>query len=301
MACVQSPTKVKESFCCPIRIKSSTVIVDARSSFHHKLFRLPDSIHVREKDFFRKNKKGERVSQLKGSLEVEIKRLSLLGLDLSSDILVVGEGKRGKGEEGRLAWIFLYLGFKKVQFSSIDSFKKERAFVSESFDSSLSQKNQIPWESRPLKTLLSSKESLLRILGQKVFLHSKKKSKKEKGAFLNQKIPSSFYGHFNSSKSLSLKELSDRKVFKWFLNVGEENHLKGTLHFPWKEFLNEGGQPSESFRRKLFSRGFRFKDRILVLSPKGFESMTAVAALYLMGFKGASYLEGGYESLQLAI
>lgn len=257
LGCVQSPTKITESLCC--RIKSSTLVVDARSSFHYKLFRLAGSIHIRGEDFFEKNKKGERTSRLKVDLHREIQRLALLGVNPNSEILIVGEGKRGQGEEGRLTWIFLYLGLKNVQFSSIDSFNRKGDFVAETFDRSSTQKNQPLWEPKFLKKLLFS-------------------------------VPVPL------ERFLLLKKFFKQTEFQWFLDVSEKKKFDKAMQLDWREFLDDRGRPNLSLKKKLLSKGFRFKDRILVLSEKGFKSMTVVAALFLMGFENASHFEGGYES-----
>ena len=66
-------------------------------------------------------------SKLKGLLKKDLyhvtRRLARLGITIDGHVVVVGEGKNGKGEEGRIAWVLKYLGIKNVQFANIDSFK----------------------------------------------------------------------------------------------------------------------------------------------------------------------------------
>ena len=66
------------------------------------------------------------------------RRLALLGISPNKKIVVVGNGAKGEGEEGRLAWTLLYLGIPHVQVVGLEHFKNQL----------------VNTEAPPLKTLL---------------------------------------------------------------------------------------------------------------------------------------------------
>ena len=261
LSCQQKETRITESFCC--RIESEIFVLDTRSAFEHNMFRISGSVRMNWEDFYSK-KEGEPY-RLRKNLDDDIKRLSLLGLDLNSSLLIVGHGKKGEGEEGKLAWILLYLGFKNVNFTSIDDAKGFGSLVSETFDRSRLKKNKDAWTPNYRQSLFASRDEVL-----KVFFDLKQRRK----AFSRKKWAK-----------------------KWIIDVSEKGSFKKVLTFHWKSFFNSKGRPHLGMRRKLLKRGLKRKDRILVISRKGFKSSAVVAALYLMGFKNSAHFDGEYENI----
>lgn len=130
-SCVAQPTKVNgnparqmqaaEQMLAPIQIVKETVIVDARSRFDYSMSHIPASVNLQWSDF------TEPEPAQKGVVQNDVfaiaRRLARAGISPSSQVVIVGRGKNGDGEEGRLAWMFSLLGISRVQFADIDSFK----------------------------------------------------------------------------------------------------------------------------------------------------------------------------------
>lgn len=117
--CQQMPTKivaeesvVSESPTAEMLIKGQPVILDARPAFEFNLAHVPGAINVRWEDFSQNNPRFR--GQLQKDLFALARRLSLIGIDLDTKVLVLGKGPQGSGEEGRIAWTLKVLGVKEV-------------------------------------------------------------------------------------------------------------------------------------------------------------------------------------------
>ena len=134
----QSPqTKVYEQ--SPAQLLEKSVILDARPSFEYMSSHLPGAINVNWQDFSvpEKNRRGE----LKKDLSREARRLALYGINPRTPVIVIGNGTRGDGAEGRLAWTLAYMGITNVKMMPISSFN-----IPMTAAESPPPKNVQPWE-----------------------------------------------------------------------------------------------------------------------------------------------------------
>lgn len=253
-ACQMAPTRVSES---SQRSAEPSVVLDVRSAFDYGLNRVEGSLHFPWESLAESAHSGELLrDQRKAGL-----RLSLLGVDKASSVLVVGNGPaRGSGEEGRLAWNLLYLGFKDVQVASIDNFKNL-----------LTQRPTPPpangtvWVPEPKSDLLISKSDFLSLM----------KDKKAKGA------------HIIVIDVRSRKEFSDRRVLS----------DAGVINIEWSKFYKPDGRPNQDFKQILTEWGINPKDRIVVISNRGVRSAAAAFALLSLGYTQVQNFTGGYRSI----
>lgn len=106
----------------PVEIKDDTVVVDVRSNFDYTMAHIPNSIHLQWEDFAQV--RGAVPGLIQADVGRVTKRLALKGIGPTSEVVIVGKGLDGQGEEGRMAWTLFYLGVSKVQISDIKIFDK---------------------------------------------------------------------------------------------------------------------------------------------------------------------------------
>lgn len=130
--CVAEPTRVREAderpFATlvdkagrPLKLTDLTVILDVRSRFDYGLSHVRGALHLPWTALAKSEATGEPSPDMRKVSQ----RLSLLGLGPATPVVVVGYGNRGQGEEGRLAWNLVYLGFGDVQVASVDHFRAD--------------------------------------------------------------------------------------------------------------------------------------------------------------------------------
>src|SRR5690349_21817188 len=117
--CQVKPTKVvtqepvmSEGQFAESLMKDKPVLLDVRPAFEFNLAHVPGAINVRWEDFSQSN------PQSRGLLDNDLfslaRRLSLVGIDPDTKVIVLGKGPQGTGEEGRVAWTLKVLGVKDV-------------------------------------------------------------------------------------------------------------------------------------------------------------------------------------------
>lgn len=105
-----------------IQITEKTVMLDARSAFEYNIGHLPGAVPLSWEDFT--DPQAKIPARLRSDLRPLVRRLSLLGISIDTPVLVVGSGKLGMGEEGRLAWTLFYLGIRNIQIASQAYFRR---------------------------------------------------------------------------------------------------------------------------------------------------------------------------------
>ncbi len=108
-----------------------TIVVDVRSALDHSLARLARSVHLRLADLQGQNSR---------ELQEVTRHLALKGLGPDSEVIVVGYGPRGQGEEGAVALRLYQLGLRDIQVASVDLFRRQ--LRAERFDV---VENHPPW------------------------------------------------------------------------------------------------------------------------------------------------------------
>lgn len=91
-------------------MQAGAVVLDARAS-GYLLSHLPAAQAVDWRDY---RDGWGRTGRLSRDAAAMASRLAGLGVDAERPVLVYGDGARGFGEEGRIAWLLLYLGHRQV-------------------------------------------------------------------------------------------------------------------------------------------------------------------------------------------
>lgn len=248
----------------PIVINKDTVVLDTRSPLDFGLNHVPGSHNV-QWDAFRAAGSLSR-GVLDSNLEKITRRLALLGVEKDSQVVVVGEGVNGLGQEARLAWMLLYVGVKDVQAADINQIQAPKTNIF-----GPPRENAPFWQPEPVQRLLASKEEVL------------------KAARL--KKPSRI--HIIDARS-SAEAMQKQTVRGNYVTPD-----LGAINIEWKEFFNSRGRPSLDMRRKLQDIGISPKDRIIVISNHGLRSAAVTYALTMIGFENVGNHSGGWVSLNL--
>lgn len=242
-------------------IGENTVLVDARPPFLSAIARPSGSIELQWQDFAQKEPPFE--GYLEKDLFFHARRLARLGIGPGTDVLVLGRGEAGEGEEGRLAWTLRRLGLRNVRFASIDAVNWPLA------RDQAPARAEVPiWKPQPDPTLEVGRLEALELL------------KKEANAtwVLDVRDPSDY--------------LKGPQVF---------DQLRVTariINVPWIEFIEARGRPDPSVKQKLAAVGVAPSDRLLVIDEKGVRSATATLVLRDLGFDRATNWTGGYREIR---
>ena len=241
-------------------INEKTVILDARAPFLWSLAHPSGSLNLQWEDFTQREPPFE--GRLENDLFFHARRLARLGIGPNSDILVLGRGPTGEGEEGRLAWTLRRMGLAHVRFAGLESVSwpstKEEAPA----------RPEVPvWKPTPDDTLEISREQALQVL---------------------QKSPTNLWLIDVRPATEYLKE-SDP-----FAKMGVHSQL---INIPWTEFLSAKGELHASVKLKLQAVGLQPDDRIFVLDERGVRSAGSTLLLRDLGYSQATNWAGGYREL----
>jgi thiosulfate/3-mercaptopyruvate sulfurtransferase len=250
----------------PISLTESTVVIDVRSSFDYGLNHVNNSVHLPWSGLAENESTGEL---LRSPREASV-RLALKGIHPGVPVVVVGNGGKGEGEEGRLAWTLLYYGFKDVQVANIETLK-----------SSMTVYPSPPTENARLWQVPSKDEMTISEENFKEFIMTPAKRKGAKISVLDVRSPKEYFN--KSSKTKGMKAQPDI----------------GAMNIEWKEFYTADGRPNIAMRAKLQSLGIELGDQIVVLSNRGVRSSSVSYALIAMGFTNVRNFVGGWRKLMM--
>lgn len=260
VGCQMTPTKVTEfhhrefevlvdKASRPLALTEATVVLDARSAFDYGLNHVSGSIHFPWEKLAESSKSGEVLrDKRKAALT-----LSLLGLQPTIPVVVVGYGLKGRGEEARVAWTLLYFGFQDVQVASVDLFRSSRTP-----NPTPAPANVPVWEITPRDSMVIAKSEF-----DQLALDAK--GRLEKRIFILDVRTSEEY--LKAAKKLS-KDKPD----------------VGAINIEWREFFDKNGRPNPQIRTKLQSLGITPKDRLLIVSAPGGQNSAAAYALLALGY-----------------
>lgn len=102
-------------------LSKDIVLLDARPPFDLATAPIKQATPVLWRDFVKRQ--GPFENDLEADLFFHARRMARLGIKPESEVIVIGRGSKGEGEEGRLAWTLRYLGVKNVNFKSMDEFR----------------------------------------------------------------------------------------------------------------------------------------------------------------------------------
>jgi len=274
VGCQLTPTRVTqtqgldyrelvEKTALPLELTDKTIVIDVRSFFDYKLSHLPQAQHLQWQDF--SDPRAKNKGPLKNDLFRSARRLSTKGVGPQSEVIVVGTGLKGDGEEGRVAWTLMYMGVEKVQYADIKYFMK----IPRSKEL-ITRKNTTMWKPNIKTSLQATTKELRSIITQpKEHLRTYIIDVRSKKEYFNK---ATFGGNY---------EFPD-------INA---------IHIEWKQFLTQLGRPNTEIKKQIIQLGIGLNDRIIFISKQGLRSAAATAALYSLGFKNVANYSGGYREL----
>lgn len=261
-ACQQKPTKVvvqepviSEGVTAEKLLKEKAVILDARPAFEFNLAHVPGAINVRWEDFSQNSPRSRGL--LQGDLFALARRLSLVGIDPDTKVVVLGKGAQGGGEEGRVAWTLKVLGVKDVYTLLHTSYRE----MNTTKETPLVQ-NKPYWKPQENESLIAEIKDF------------KKQIAKPGAVILDVR----------SSQEFALRNLSTEKGVK-----------ASVYNVDWKEFFDGKGLPQSKIEGVLREKGIPKEATIFVVSNHGVRSGAVTYALQFLGYKNVSNVAGGYE------
>lgn len=236
-------------------LKAEAVILDARPAFEFNLSHAPNSVNVRWEDFSQANPMS------RGVLEPDhfalARRLALIGVSPETRVIVLGKGKQGAGEEGRIAWTLKVLGVQEVFTLVHTSFRAQNPRPEQSL-----VKNKPYWKP-PVENSLQL--SVKDFKADAVKTHT-------------------FVLDVRSQSEFSHRSLKQNSKFKGKV-----------LHVEWKEFFKDDGLPNKKVIETLAAQGIQPQSRLIVISNHGVRSGAVTYALQYLGFNKVTNFAGGYE------
>lgn len=264
VGCQQKPTKMvtqepvmSETLTAEKLMKDHPVILDARPAFEFNLSHVPGAVNVRWEDFSQQNPKARGL--LQNDLFSLARRLALIGVAPDTKVLVLGKGRFGTGEEGRIAWTLKVLGVKDVYTLVHTSYRE----MNTTKEAPLVQ-NKPYWKPDVADSLMLD------------FKEFKKLTEVVDGTTVILDV--------RSPEEFALRNLSQIPGVKG-----------GVLNMDWRDFFDERGLPNKKAELFLAGRSFNKDTRIISISNHGVRSGAVTYALQFLGYKKAQNFSGGYE------
>lgn len=268
----------------PIEIKTDTIVIDTRPPFVYSLSHLPGSINLSWQEFTETSLKKRGI--LVKDLFAKARRLARTGISIDSNVVVIGDGKDGHGEEARLAWTLQFMGVKNVEFVGKNYFDQAR------------------WVGSHVKEAPKTEATMWKPILQPQLLVTKEEVKKYliKNKDLKPKDPTKVMeGEIGSGKMTKGRtKIIDCRPSKEYLGGSGLNFSPDVdvVNIEWSEFITEQGRPDPSILNKLRSIGIGSDSRILVLSQSGLESAVVVMTLQKLGLGDVGHVAGGIDEIQ---
>lgn len=274
-SCQLAPTKInetrafniedlKQSTSLPLRLSEGTLVIDARSSFDFSMAHIPGSLNLHWEDFSQIRSRTPGVLQDFDSIA---RRLAIYGISPASKIIVVGNGKSGAGEEGRLAWMLYYLGVRNVQFACIDLFKNNLSNIA-----TTQRPNATYWKPQIVEGFEAERAEIVRAAT------IKEEDERKKVHIIDVRSKSEYFQ-------------------KTGLGQGYKTPDLRAIHIDWKEFFTSDGRPDFQMLSRLKEIAIQPKDRLLIISNKGVRSAAVAMALLSIGMTNVASYSGGYAEL----
>lgn len=286
------PAKVKKNI--EQVLAEHPVILDARSPFDFNLGHVPQAINLRWEDFSQQDPHSRGV--LDSDTFSLARRLSLIGIDPDTSVVVIGKGLQGAGEEGRVAWTLQVLGIKKVYLlhhAELRALRNQdspavqnKAYWKPEIDETLTVdfslfKNmvtgQIPSRAPPTKARAKA-------LGVPAHVAMQITTANLFGMPMDVALTKLVVLDARSPSDFSIESLKTKKDIK-----------VPVVNLEWKEFFDEKGFVSPKVEEKLTALGISKDSILFVISNHGVRSAATVYALRSLGYNRSSNFSGGYE------
>ena len=141
------------------------VYLDARPPFEYALGHLPNATLIRWQDY------SQTQDPHRGALDPDLsllaRKLRFLGINPKRDVIILGEGTKGKGEEGRIGWMLAYLGVKKVKLENIANVPGRKSLDQ---DDEAQNKSVPPWNPDPVSFLRAKMSDVQNVINKKDFV-----------------------------------------------------------------------------------------------------------------------------------
>jgi 3-mercaptopyruvate sulfurtransferase SseA len=269
MGCQVAPTKVSTSrervsdfeqivakTEVPVAIGDLTVVLDVRSNFDFGLNHVVNSYNFPWSNLAERESTGELMRDTRKA----VLRLSLIGVTPLTPVVIVGYGPAGQGEEGRLAWNLLYLGFKDVQTATVETFRAQMTQ-----NPSPPAQNVKLWKTEPLENLQISKAEFL------------KQAHDPKGRLENK---------------ITIVDVRSEQEY-----LHSKHPDFQALNVEWKQFFTKNGRPNAKLKERLIAMGIKPSQRLIVISQRGVRSSAVSYALLALGYQHVQNFVGGFSSL----
>lgn len=268
-ACQAPPTRVQQSESSPGEsmeesiLSREPVIFDVRSLMDYGVSRVPRSINLQWSDLLQPG------APVRGTLTDDMamaKRMALWGVEPSSEILIIGYGLNGHGEEGWLGWYFTSLGVPKVNLGTTAQFRPvmPRDFAPE---------NKPYWVPQVRKDL--------RITSAELRRPARRRATAPKSWIVDTRMAALREAH-PLTEFLSEKELERYRV----------------ASVEWINFWNEKNHPSDLGVYTLRKAGMGPDDEVILVSDDGLESGSVALSLIQTAFGRPRNLMGGLNGLK---
>ncbi len=279
--CQQKQTKVTsqeavigESITAEKLMKQKPVILDVRPSFEFNLAHVPGAINVRWEDFSRPEAKNRGL--LQNDLFALARRLSLIGIDPETKVVVLGKGREGNGEEGRVAWTLKVLGVQQVYTLLHTSYRQLNP-----------REIPAPVKNKPYWKPQVDEDLTVHLAEFRAYATGKV----DKTNF----SPRYGYKPIEAVENLVILDVRSSQEFAQ-RNLSQFKDVKAkVVSMEWRELFDAANLPSKKAVELLAAKGVLKNNIIFVISNHGVRSGAATYALQYLGFGRVSNFSGGYE------
>jgi len=247
---------------------SGPVLLDARPTFDFAMGHVKNSMLIRWQDY------AQTEEPHKGSLDPDLdflaRKLRVLGISPERDVIVIGNGSKGRAEEGRIAWMLLYLGIKKVTLKNVI-----HVLARKTLDDENTERDSAPiWIPHPIQSLRVQKRDIESIVEE----HQEK----------NQSHPQTSHSviiDVRSPEEFSAKPASGKPG----------GHIPGAINLPWTLLFSKEDEilTGDPLIQVLKSRGIDVSKNLIFYSSLGLESGLATFAAFKSDLK-ASHYDGSF-------
>jgi thiosulfate/3-mercaptopyruvate sulfurtransferase len=250
-------------------LNKGAVILDSRDPFEYGLAHVPGSINIQWQDFTKIDSSGKRVFiDDKFSMA---RKLSLYGISPETEVLILGNGLDGNGEEGRLAWSLSILGINKIHLLKNDQVRQLNSRLEKDIQ------NVPIWTPKVNSNLIVNANSFSSLFQ----VENKPLSDFELYGY-------SFYTLKNESIVLDVRGEEEQKLNK--LKIRSSNKVISKF---WKDLFDSKGRPNKESLQVLKNE-FGAGKVVFVVSKDGI-SGAAVTWLLKSYDVNATNLEYGYK------
>jgi 3-mercaptopyruvate sulfurtransferase SseA len=239
---------------------------------------VPRSISLQWDDF------SQEAAAQKGILQSDLdsvaRRLARLGIAPDSKIIVVGNGEHGSGQEGRVAWMFRYLGLKDVEFVDLMALKGR-----------LDHTDIVPGLDEAQKFKTPEEE---------ITAHARAQAD-QINAFVK---PAPIWTPVPDASLLATRDevMAKHAVFidVRTQNIKSDKNSLGAIHISWKNFLTTTGRPNAKVKALLEKNHISQNERIICIDDQGVAAGEVTLVLRELGYSQAANYAGGWNDLASA-